>query len=77
MPITLRLHSCPEGFDGITATIYDFAQYCHTPMGGINITVQFNGLAPTIQTDIDGNWSFNDATPAASRSMSQCPILPT
>lgn len=58
--VTIRLHGCPDGFDGINANIYDFAQQCHTPLGGVPISIQFGNLAPTQQTDIDGNWSFTD-----------------
>ncbi len=60
--VSIRLHGCPDGFDGINADIYGFAQYCHTPIGGVDFTVQYNGLAPSHQTDLDGTWTFTGVT---------------
>jgi hypothetical protein len=60
--VSIRLHGCPDGFDGINADIYGFAQYCHTPIGGVDFTVQYAGLAPSHQTDLDGTWTFTDVT---------------
>ncbi|MCC6792340.1 MAG: hypothetical protein IT336_11680 [Thermomicrobiales bacterium] len=71
--VNVRLHSCPEGFDGINSNIYDFAQYCHTPIGGSVIAVVFGEAGPSGQTDLDGNWSLDDI-PAGTVTVHQFPV---
>jgi hypothetical protein len=71
--IAVHLHGCPEGFDGINSNIYDFAQYCHTPIGGSVIAAVFGNLAPSSQTDLDGNWSLDDI-PVGTVTVHQFPV---
>lgn len=63
--VTVRLHGCPNGFDGINASLAQLAASCTTPIGGVDFTVQYGNLAPSHQTDLDGSWQFTDVAAGA------------
>src|SRR4051812_1323685 len=61
--VKVSLNTCPDGFDGINASIYDFAANCHSPLGGIDFQIDYANIHPVHQTELDGTWTFTDLPP--------------